>query len=300
MFSNEKRYSRTDLACEIITSDAAEADAELTEYERDGFRVSITQIKSEAASRRLGKPCGIYHTLFTGKTRTLPDEKRKALIALIAEILKDCVCSATNKHDIPSATILVAGIGNRNLTADAVGPLVVEKLTVTRELKFSNRDLFTRLECADVSAIAPGVAAETGIEAADIIRAAAEAVDADAIILVDALAARSCHRLAATVQITDTGVSPGSGIGNTRTPIDSETMHVPVVTVGIPTVVDSSTLVYEALTEGDVDPDSLGGKLDEILSSGRSFFVSPQDTDVIVEDMSAIVAEAIDTFCGTR
>lgn len=300
MFSTEKRYPRTDLACEIVSPDVSQAGTEVSECERGGFRVSVTRIADEDAAERLGKPCGVYHTVFTRKTRTLDDSERAELVSLIADIIGECVRSVTGKHDAPDVTALVAGIGNRRLTADAVGPLVVEKLTVTRELKFSNAELFTRLECADVSAIAPGVAAETGIEAADIIKSAAATVGADVIILVDALAARSCQRLAATVQITDTGVSPGSGIGNRRTPIDRETMRVPVVTVGVPTVVDSSTLVYEALSESGVDPDALGGKLDDILSSGRSFFVSPQDADVIVEDMSEIVAAAIDTFCGTR
>lgn len=300
MFSSEKRYPRTDLACETVSPDASFTDAEVSEYEHGGFRVSVTRITSDAAAERLGKPCGVYHTVFTGKTRVLPEDERSALVSVIADIIGSCVRSVTDGRDAKSLTVLVAGIGNRRLTADALGPLVVEKLTVTRELKFSNAELFSRIGCADVAAIAPGVAAETGIEAADVIRAAAETVGADVIILVDALAARSCQRLASTVQITDTGISPGSGIGNRRTPIDSETMRVRVVTVGIPTVVDSSTLVYEALSESDVDPDSLGGKLDELLSSGRSFFVSPQDADVIVEDMSEIVAAAIDTFCGTR
>lgn len=300
MFFDEKRYPRTDLACELVNTSAEDEGVRVSESERGGFSVSSARITTEAASKRLGKPCGVYHTVFTGKTRSLSEDARTALVNLISDITGECVRSVTGKDDPRTLTVLVAGIGNRHLTADAIGPLVAEKLTVTRELKFSNRELFERIECADVSALSPGVAAETGIEAADIIRAAAETIGADVIILADALAARSCSRLATTLQITDTGISPGSGIGNRRTPIDRENMNVPVVTIGVPTVVDSSTLVCDTLTESGISPDSLGGRLDEILSNGRSFFVSPQDSDVIVEDMADLVAEAIDIFCRTR
>ncbi len=297
MFLNKKRYPRTDLACEIISPDKSYRGIKTEKYEKDGFEVSVTDITDEKEAKRIGKPCGIYATVFTGKTRALQGHAREMLISLISELVGKAVFSVTEKKNIRDLTALIAGIGNRRLTADAVGPFVADRVTVTRELKYSNADLFSRLECADVSSVSPGVAAETGIEAADIVKAAAKAVGADVIILVDALAAMSCERLASTVQISNTGTSPGSGIGNKRTPIDSSSMEIPVVTVGVPTVVDSSTLVYCAIRDSGLDPDTVDGAL---FTNGNSFFVSPQDTDIIVDDMSDLLASAFDDLFGTR
>ena len=300
MFSSKKRYSRTDLACESVEGVSDVSGTESRVYESFGFEVSLTRINTSEAAKRIGKPCGAYYSVFTGKTRILSDDQRAELVSLTAELLRECIKNVTGKGDMSALTVLVAGIGNRNLTADAVGPFSVDGLTVTRALKYSNRELFSRLKCADVSAIAPGVSAETGIEAADIILHAAHTVGADVIILIDALAARSCSRLASTLQISDTGINPGSGIGNSRSAIDRETMQIPVVTVGVPTVVDSATLVYEALAESGAELGLCGEKLDRLLSTGKSFFVSPQDADVTVRDISSIISQAVDLLCGTR
>lgn len=300
MFSSKKRYSRTDLACESIENVSDISGTESRQYKSFGFKISLTKINSSEASKRIGKPCGAYYTVFTGKTRILSDSQRTSLISLIAELMHECIKNVTGKSDMSGLSVLVAGIGNRNLTADAIGPFSVDGLTVTRALKYSNRELFSQLECADVSAISPGVSAETGIEAADIIFHAARTVGADVIILIDALAARSCSRLASTLQISDTGINPGSGIGNSRTAISKETMKIPVVTIGVPTVVDSATLVYEAIAESGAELDLCDKKLDRLLSTGKSFFVSPQDADVTVRDISSIIAQAVDLLCGTR
>lgn len=300
MFSSNKRYSRTDLACESMENISDVSGTESIVYQSFGFEISLTKIKSAEASKRIGKPCGAYYTVFTGKTRMLSDNQRASLVSLVAELIRECIKNVTGKNDMSKLSVLVAGIGNRNLTADAVGPFSVDGLTVTRALKYSNRELFSQLKCADVSAISPGVSAETGIEAADIVFHAARTVDADVIIIIDALAARSCSRLASTLQISDTGINPGSGIGNSRTAISKETMYIPVVTIGVPTVVDSATLVYEAIAESGADFGSCGEKLDRILSTGKSFFVSPQDADVTVRDISSIISQAIDLLCGTR
>lgn len=291
-----KRYSRSDLACEFTEGSGEIFGVSATERTVSGFVISATEIMTAEASKRLSKPIGKYYTVDTGNVHLLSDEKRASLAGLVADILGECVRSAAG---LCADTVLIAGLGNRNLTADAVGPLTVEDTIVTRSLKYGNAKLFSKLGCADVSAIAPGVAAETGIEAADMIAAAAKTVGADVIVLVDALAARSCSRLCSTIQLTNTGISPGSGIGNSRTAVDRETTHVPVVTVGVPTVVDSSTLIYEALSESNIRICGDGEKLDTLLSSGRSFFVSPQDADVSVREISAVIAAAINKFCKT-
>lgn len=141
----------------------------------------------------------------------------------------------------------MAGLGNRYIASDAIGPLAVRDITVTRHIKELDPALFGSLGSATVSAIAPGVIRQTGIEAVEIIRGAAENVSPGLIIAIDALAAKSIDRLAVTVQLSDTGIAPGSGIGNARKAIDRATLGIPVISVGVPTVVDSSTLIYDML-----------------------------------------------------
>ncbi len=298
MFFDKPSQSRTDLACESVTAAVLPSGVSIREEKRAGFTVSTARIETEEASALIGKPIGIYRTVFTGKPQALSRTDRSALVGLIAELVAEAVASATDGVSARRLTLLVAGIGNRRLTADAIGPLAADKVSVTRDLKYRSPPLFFSLGCADVSAVSPDVAAETGIEAADTVRSAAATVGADAIILIDALAARSYSRLISTVQITDTGLAPGSGIGNRRKPIDKNEMGVPVVSVGVPTVVESSTLVREVLSECGIDPYSLGEKLNGMLSGGKSFFVSPEDADNAVDYMSSLIAEAIDTFSG--
>ncbi|MBO5269469.1 MAG: GPR endopeptidase, partial [Clostridia bacterium] len=145
-----------------------------------------------------------------------------------------------------------------------------------------------------VAAVAPGVLAETGIETVELIRGAANTVRPDLLIAVDALAARSIERLATTVQLSDTGLNPGSGVGNRRKAIDRETVGCPVIALGVPTVVDSSTLVWDALYRAGFSESDLGSEITHVLESGRSYFVSPKEIDALTEYFSDLLAESID------
>ena len=148
-----------------------------------------------------------------------------------------------------------------------------------------------------LSAISPGVLGETGIETLELIRGAVRSVRPDLVIAVDALAARSCSRLATTVQISDSGIVPGSGIGNHRTAITMETLGVPVISVGVPTVVVSSTLVWDALREAGID--EVSSTLRAVLDNGKRFFVSPKESDLISDAVSELLAGAIsEAFVG--
>ncbi len=285
---------RTDLAYEAVATHEKNDGILFSERSHGRFNVSSMSIISEEAEKKTGKPRGSYHTVFAGQTQNLTDDEREALKDLIASLLSEA--SGINING--NSTLLIAGLGNRSLTADAVGPLVVDKVTVTRELKYSNGELFRKLECACISAVAPGTAAQTGIEAADIIAGAVRTVSPDAVIVVDALAARSCSRLATTLQISDTGIAPGSGIGNTRTPITKETIGVPIISLGIPTVVDSSSLVYDILESSGITHQNVDPDLSRVLNNSRSFYVSPKDIDVTVEDVSSLIAAAIDRLAG--
>jgi spore protease len=142
------------------------------------------------------------------------------------------------------------------------------------------------------------VLAQTGIETAEIIKSAINSTTPDVLILVDALAARSCDRLAATIQVSDQGINPGSGIGNRRDAITKEMMGVPVITIGVPTIVDSSTLVYDALQQGGFDTDNISNNLREVLENGRSFFVSLKESDLIISQMAELISEAVNRYNG--
>ena len=188
--------------------------------------------------------------------------------------------------------VLVAGLGNAEITADAVGPQTVHRLTVTRHLHEYDREIFRLIGRCQLSALAPGVLGQTGMEALDLIRGAVRAVRPNVVLAVDALAARSTARLAATVQLSDTGIAPGSGIGNRRRAINQKSVGVPVISLGIPTVVDSATLVYDALQKagiGEVD-----APLREVLENQRHFFVSPKESDLITAQTAALLTEAIE------
>lgn len=184
----------------------------------------------------------------------------------------------------------MAGLGNRFITPDSIGPRTADLVTVTNHAR-GEAHLFSLLGCARVSAFSPGVLGQTGFEAASLITEAAKAADADAILAVDALAARSTARLAATIQISDTGIRPGSGIGNCRTAITREKVGIPVIALGVPTVVDSATLVWDALEQAGIrDPSR---ELRQVLDNDRSFIVSPKESDVIADTVAELLSGAI-------
>lgn len=290
---------RTDLACESVPTAADTVGVNVSRFNKSGFDIIKTEIDGDEGESVTGKELGTYYTVFSGAVPSLTDEKREDLVTLLSEIITELINSvADGDLSVRDTTLLVAGLGNRHLSADAVGPLVFEKVTVTRDLKFANAKLFEQLGCASVATLAPGVAAQTGIEVADVLAGACRSVAPDAVILIDALAARSCSRLATTIQITNTGISPGSGIGNRRTPVNRDTLGVPVITIGIPTIVDSSSLVYDALEAGGIEEEKIGDELRRVLENGRSFFVSPKDCDVIVEEISRLIADAINRISG--
>ena len=287
-----KKYCRTDLACE---ADAELAHIEGTEYrieERSVCVIERLDILSDKAAERLGKKKGRYVTVNTPRLQYLGDEEIDALACVIAEEVSSLLCSAVKRKSIDrELSVLVAGLGNSKITADAVGPETVDRLTVTRHLKDRDIRLFDMLNMCSVSAISPSVLGKTGMESADLIRAATEKISPDALIVIDALAARSVSRLARTIQITDTGLTPGAGIGNIRSELSLQSLKLPVIAIGIPTVVDSATMVYDALSDAGI------AQLSKEISSGldaiENFFVTPKETDSIIESAAMLLARSL-------
>ena len=284
-------YERTDLACELVKGDMCEEGAFWSVDEREGFHVSRLRICTEQAARKLEKPMGTYVTVECGRIGTLGDDAMQSLARMLADELCDMAKRLCGREPDADFSVFVAGLGNAELTADAIGPKTVGRLTATRHLREHEGRLYREIGCSSLSALAPGVLGQTGIETLELLRGAVRYVKPDLVVVIDALAARSCERLASTVQISDAGIKPGSGVGNHRAAITGESLEVPVVVVGVPTVVNSSTLVWDALREAGIE--RVSDPLRRVLENGRSFFVSPKESDAITEQFSRLLADSI-------
>lgn len=282
------KYIHTDLAAEgNPLPDTSSEGIDYSEYDHGFFTVQRLHIQTTEGAEKIGKPIGHYVTVGFPQCSSLgDDESEKLTLAVSNEIkrLAESMCPDGIE------TVLIAGLGNRNITSDSLGPLCVGNINVTRHLN-ENGD---KKYIPEVAAIAPGVLAQTGIETVELIRGAAENCHPSLVIAIDALAARSVERLARTVQLSDVGISPGSGIGNHRKKINAETVGYPVMAIGVPTVVDTATLVIDALERAGIEeyPQSLIPILDE----GSDFFVTLKDGDVAVAELSSILFDALNLF----
>ncbi len=289
-----KDYIYSDLALEsdYAARTIRSTSKEYSEYSVQDNKICRLDISSDDLAEKYGKKRGVYITVTCGKIWLLSDRELESCARVIGGELKKLLQNATSKTINESFSVLVAGLGNSKITPDAIGPRTVSLLTVTRHIGSVSRKLFRSLGQCTVSAISPGVLAHTGIETLEIISGAVNAAKPDALIAVDALAARSCERLGTTVQISDSGINPGSGIGNLRKAIDRENLNIPVIALGVPTVVDSATLVYDALEKAGIE--DIGKNLRQVLDNGRGFFVSPKESDVICDTVALLLSKAID------
>lgn len=278
---------RTDLALEAaqaVTDAAGLEGVEQTERTQDGVTVTVVELRTPEAARRVGKPLGRYVTLDLGAVRRGEKEGFQWACRTLAEELAKLIPGG-------EGPVLVVGLGNRDITPDAVGPLTHERLLVTRHLVEQMPEVFGGFR--PVAAVAAGVLGTTGVESAELVKAVTEKIRPDCVIAVDALAARSMKRLCATVQLSDAGIAPGSGVGNCRKALDQDTLGVPVIAVGVPTVVDVNTLARDVLEEAgreDLEPEALapGGA----LSQGGAF-VTPRDIDQRVAECAKLIGYAV-------
>lgn len=287
-------YTRTDLACE--SGGAGYAGTEVYEEERNGFRLIRLRILPGEGEKSSGKPAGNYVTVSCGKIWELELPEFQRLSGLLADEILQLAERMTGKSVDSSFRVLLIGLGNSDITPDAVGPETVRRVTVTRQIAVYDRNLFESLGCAEISAFAPGVFGQTGLESVDILAGTVRQAVPDLIVAIDALAARSCERLAATVQLSDCGISPGSGIGNSRRAVTEETVGIPVLSIGVPTVVDSATLVYDALEKAGIQ--EITPSLREVLENGRRFYVSPKESDRITECVAKVLSESLNQAFG--
>ena len=247
--------------------------------EVSGCGVTAVDVRGEEAARALGKPAGTYVTLDLRPCRDrAPDALERAARALGTEL------RALLGGGVRSA--LVAGLGNRAMTPDAIGPLAMEHVLVTRHLR--GEAPFAGL--TPVSVLTPGVLGRTGLEAAEQLRGAVGAVRPDVVIAVDALAARALERVCTTVQLSNAGIVPGSGVGNARRALDRGALGVPVFAVGVPTVVDAATLALDILEEAGAAPADPAA----LRAHGGSVMVTPRDVDAQVRELARVVGYGID------
>ena len=283
-------YICTDLAteCRDVSHPEGLQGITYSESVKNGITVSRIEIQSDDAQRTLGKPKGTYVTLAFGAPWLMDEEQRGCLCETLSSQLADMIF----KMAPDAKTALVAGLGNRRITADAVGPETVDRITVTNHLQTLAPSVFLQVGQLAVAALVPGVLGDTGIEAAELVAKAAQAVKPDIIIAVDALAARNVDRLGCTVQLSDCGVAPGSGVGNKRMALTRDTLGVPVLALGVPTVVNSATLVRDALGKAGIH--DISPALKEVLDNGKSFFVTPKESDAALDSFSKILSTALD------
>jgi len=288
---------RTDLALETreeIAKKGEIGDGVLfSEENADGFLCSEIEITNEAGEKLTGRSMGKYITIEFGKIWLKEYSEFILAVELIAKKIKMLAGSDTQK-------ILIAGLGNNYITADSIGPKALQKILITRHLKQQLPGLYDNLHLTEMSGIAPGVLGQTGMEAAEIILSVTEEIKPSLVIIIDALASRKISRLATTVQLSNTGISPGSGVGNHRQAIDSKLLGAKVISIGVPTVVDAATLSYDVLEEAykylnvalddRLTLDILNASLEEL---GGNFFVTPKESDVITNEVSKVIGYGI-------
>lgn len=272
------QLNRTDLAIESHEIAGEIEGAELVRYERDNIKVSELKITTEEAAKELSKPCGSYITI-----------EAEELLYNTGEY--ECVCRIISEYIRKLAPcdgeILVAGLGNRDITPDALGPEVVSRVFVTNHIK-EQLDYDFAQKLGRVSAIAPGVLGTTGMETSQIIRGVVNEQKPSLIIAVDAYAAHGISRLANTVQLSDTGLIPGGGVGNRRSAIDEQALGVPVIAIGVPTVVDAAALAADMLDMADE-----GAVSEKLGTHAGELVVTPKNIDLIIDRAAKTVANGI-------
>ena len=291
-------YIRTDLATECPPVEKNEQTDGITVYKKELLPASITtvQITNENGEKAANKPMGTYVTVSFDKIWFADDRLFNETAEIIAEEIRKLSDSMSGDNTFEN--IMIVGLGNRYITSDAIGPQSIKGITVTRHIKSRDEELFKALKSKNVSAITPGVIGQTGIETAELIKSASENVRPDLIVVIDALASKSIDRLASTVQISDTGLSPGSGIGNKNKAINKDTLGIPVIAIGVPTMVDSSTLVYDALEKAGID--DLCDELVQILENGKRFFVTLNESDIVISSLARLISTAVNLAFSTE
>ena len=303
---------RTDLALERrdLYKKANRLDQEIdgieTEEEDNGARIRTARVKvlDENGAQAIGKPVGSYITIDIQKLKVATEEDIQESAEVLAKELRELLA----KHSNPKDEILVVGLGNQYVTPDALGPKVINDIDVTRHILTYMPQVLSQ-DTRPVSAISPGVLGTTGIETLEILKGIVDNVHPKLLIVIDALASRSIERISSTIQLADTGITPGAGVGNTRKDLSKSTLGIPVIALGIPTVVDAATIAADSLDlliqklQEEANSNEFLNNLQEedkyemikqvLVPEDYNFIVTPKEIDDLIENMSSIVARGI-------
>ena len=280
--------SRTDLAMESLGAQNYFPGVDVHRWEESEIQLSEVVIHTEEAARSLDKPCGTYLTLECALLREHDPDARIAMANLLGAELSRLLAPSEG------APVLVVGLGNRGVTPDSLGPAAIDKTLVTRHMLGSE---YAHSGMRSVCAIAPGVLGVTGVETVEMVESLALKLHPRSILCIDSLAARDSARIGCTVQVSNTGIQPGSGVGNHRKPLTKERLGVEVIAVGVPTVIYAATLARDAfalLAGEERQEEALGAMERELRDTDLgNLIVTPRDIDAIVKNCATLIAGGI-------
>lgn len=270
---------RTDLALESqeMLTNKENRGIKVEKWSNDSARVTEIEILDIEGEKSIGKPKGKYITVelseFSHESEIL-DGRLDAVIKTIRSLLPS-----------NTETALVAGLGNEGITPDALGPICAGQIFATRHIEKATADEFGLSKLRPVAAVSTGVLGQTGIETAEYLKGLVELIKPSVVITIDALASRRLSRLGKTIQMSNTGITPGSGVGNSRVRIDESTLGVPVISIGVPTVVDGATMVYDLTTDEKIR--------DKTDSEAENMMVTPREIDTVINRAARLISMSI-------
>lgn len=295
---SEGMKMRTDLALETreqFEKDQVEVDGVILrkqKYANGAIKVTSMKIKDKKAQSIMERPIGTYITMEMDKDFLWDGQMNEEISSVLAKMIRR-IGNLTKEQ-----SVLVVGLGNRDVTPDSLGPKVVDRILVTRHFeKEFGKEYIKKQSLGKVSAIAPGVMGQTGMEILEILNGVIRETKPDVVLIIDALAARSTARVNTTIQITDTGICPGAGIGNHRQALNEESLGVKVIAIGVPTVVDAMTIIVDGL-ERAMSRQNQTQNTEAILralynDSMKDMFVTPKNIDESVQMLALMIAEGI-------
>ena len=303
---------RTDLAIERrdLYRSANNMENEIegieTEKEENNENITTTRVKvtNEKGEQAIGKPVGTYITIDMKNLKIAGNDEIQQASEIVTKELKNLIDKHTNKE----GDILIVGLGNVYVTPDSLGPKVVKDIDITRHL-LRYAPQYLEKDARPVSAIAPGVLGTTGIETMEVIKGIVENIKPKLIIVIDSLASKSIERISSTVQIADTGIVPGAGVGNTRNEISEKTLNIPVIAIGVPMVVDAATIASDSIDlfieklQSEAQSNEYLNQLKEtnkydlireaLIPKDYNLIVTPKEIDELIENMKDVVARGI-------
>ena len=278
---------RSDFADEVID---VEKNTDLYTYKKvRKDDVEVTYVKILKYSKDIGKELGDYISIVIKQIDDLCEREKVSLV--LKDVLLDMM---SHMIDINDKHILVVGLGNNQITADSLGPLVCSGVLATNHL-FKVEDAKVKKGTGRVSLISPGVMGQTGVETSDIVKAITKQIKPDLVIVVDALCSRSVSRINRIIQVSNTGITPGSGVGNMRKTISKGTIHVPVISIGVATVVDVNSILMETLNKIEKKGNLLINPRDrnKIIEENENMIVTPKEIDQDVSALASIISNSI-------